>query len=139
MLQLYLVLALFVLECILVVVFLLPRRSFTKPLQRALSTFLGANKARKVLIAMLIILAFLVAESFQEMRYREVEERKPHPTHGHTEIGQAMLLKSAMFRAQRNFYLTFFTLALFVMMFRLRGIHAEFDELEQAMVAKKKD
>ena len=138
MLQLYVVLALLVLECALVVVFLLPRRSFTKPLQRLLSSFLGANTTRKVLIAVLIIMAFLVVEAYQEMRYREREERKPS-IDKFAEIGQALMVKNAMFRSQRNFYLTFFTLALYVMMFRLRGIHAEFEELERSIVAKKQD
>jgi hypothetical protein len=91
-----------------------------------------------VLVGVLLVLAFLVVESFQEMRYKQNEERKDDKS-VHTEVGHAMMLKSAMFRAQRNFYLTFFTLALYVMMFRLRGIHAEFDELERAMVVKKKD
>ncbi len=69
-----------------------------------------------------------------QFRYREIEERKA--PHDRIDVGQALVLKSTMFRAQRNFYLTFFTLALYIMMFRLRGIHAEFAELEATVVAK---
>ncbi len=114
MLQLYVVLGLFVIECVLVFIFLLPRRTLIKPLQLLISNFLGSNTMRKVLIVTLIILAFLVIESYQEMRYRTSEE---HKLAGEkiSDVGQAVMRKSAMFRAQRNFYLTFFTLALYVM------------------------
>jgi hypothetical protein len=61
MLQLYVVLALLILEAILVFLFLLPRKRFTF-IHKLLSRVLGANTMRKVLIAIFIILSFLVIE-----------------------------------------------------------------------------
>ena len=139
MLQLYVVLGFFILETVLVFIFLLPRLGPIKPLQRLVSRVLGGTTLRRILIACFVILAFLVIESFQEMSYRQREERSPDNKGSHHEIGHALMLKSTMFRAQRNFYLTFFTFALFCTMFRLRGIHAEFDALDAKLEAKKKD
>jgi hypothetical protein len=44
--------------------------------QGGISRVLGSNTVRKVLIAIFIILAFLVIESYQEMRHREKMVKK---------------------------------------------------------------
>ena len=137
-LQLYAVLAISVLTQALVVLLLLPRISLIKKLQQLVSRALGSNTMRKVLIVLTLLLAFLVFESFQEMRYREREAAVKPPT-GVKELGAELLQKATMFRAERNFYLTFSTFVMYVIMFRLRGIHGEIDAIETAAAAKKKD
>ena len=130
MLQLYLVLGFLSLESFIVFLFLLPRFVVLRPFQRLISRILGARTTRIVLIVCFVILSFLLLESYQEMRYREAENReKKDAAMPETGIGM-MMHKSSMFRSQRNFYLTFFTFGLYLIMFRLRGIHAEFDVLD---------
>lgn len=138
MLQLYVVLGLFILECAVVFVLLLPRRPGIRAIQNLVSHALGSNTLRKVLWAVGLILAFLVVDSFREMQYRGHEDQKQHHLNN-PDVGATLLVKSNMFRAQRNFYLTFFTFALFAVMFRLRSIYQTMDDLETAMQGKKKD
>ncbi len=114
MIQLYIVLALLILECVLVFVLLLPvNYSLLRPLryvQVLLAKQLSNSTIKKVLLTVALILAFLVVESFQEMRYREIEDRKAHTAGAlPVKVHDNVILKLNKFRSERNFYLTFFT------------------------------
>ena len=103
-------------------------------LQHLMSRLLGGKQMRRVLIFTFLVLGFLVLESYQDMRHHEfkpqTDEKVPKGA------GSVLLQKSGRFRSQRNFYLTLFTFALFLIIMRLRGVHAEFDEVEAELTTK---
>lgn len=103
--------------------------------QKPIALFLSKDRVRKAMWVVAVILAFLVFESWQEMKHREREDKGFHDKK-HQDMAQALLMKSMMFRSQRNFYLTFFTFALFLIMFRMKFMTARIYALEDSVAEK---
>lgn len=128
MYQLYVVLGFFLVECFIVTLLMIPGR-VGRFIQKPIAKLMSQNTVRKVLWVLVVVFAFLVFEAWQEMKHREREDADFHEKK-HSDMAQAMLMKSMRFRAERNFYLTFFTAALFLIMIRMKYMVAYINDLE---------